>query len=632
MGSGDTAKYRLKWSKYNDNILSAFDSLYRTEALSDVTLFCEGTTFKAHRIVLAACSSHFQSLFSTAPVNGSQTQLFVILDGTRAEDLQVLLEFMYKGEAYLNDDRIKSVFETATTLKIKGIGDTDEQVAPGRSSSNHLDNRHRWIAEPPSSPPPQRSSVPIMGNLRTHVRKDPQYSRSNNDAYRDLNISPTSSVNSLGLRNLHVEEHHGSSQRRPLSPPPEHSFAFPTSRASNADTYGSAVYNSLRNLPQFASSSRDYPGPSALPERERSPLSRNNRNYGGGSTSSTPIPVKEDRDEFFEHRGGSRSGSHHDRTTPISDKASDRHTPAGSHHGNDRDYDQRSSRNSPPSPMQQATSKFPSDSTSDYAKAVTTTYRDRVRRSSESAATPSGLDAESSGERFKLQDYRRESDLHLRERSPSGGRPPSDPRIEDEVRANANIDLFRRQLAQAQAEQRERFLPGAAGVLHGGIGALTAQGLGGASASDLMRLATPVRDSDQGDTVSGSGQKLKCPFCERTYGYETNLRAHIRQRHQGIRVKCPYCPRTFTRNNTVRRHILREHRNIAARMPAKFGSTHVMPDPIRLGNLASAAAAMGSSAVALRSLTDARDDNGNTSKDGPNESPPHTPATTSSAP
>lgn len=73
------------------------------------------------------------------------------------------------------------------------------------------------------------------------------------------------------------------------------------------------------------------------------------------------------------------------------------------------------------------------------------------------------------------------------------------------MRANANIDLFRRQLAQAQAEQRERFLPGAAGVLHGGIGALTAQGLGGASASDLMRLATPVRDSDQGDTVSGSG-------------------------------------------------------------------------------------------------------------------------------
>lgn len=56
------------------------------------------------------------------------------------------------------------------------------------------------------------------------------------------------------------------------------------------------------------------------------------------------------------------------------------------------------------------------------------------------------------------------------------------------------------------------------------------------------------------------GKKLKCPFCERLYGYETNLRAHIRQRHQGIRVPCPFCTRTFTRNNTVRRHVAREHR------------------------------------------------------------------------
>lgn len=60
--------------------------------------------------------------------------------------------------------------------------------------------------------------------------------------------------------------------------------------------------------------------------------------------------------------------------------------------------------------------------------------------------------------------------------------------------------------------------------------------------------------------ATADGKKLKCPFCERLYGYETNLRAHIRQRHQGIRVPCPFCSRTFTRNNTVRRHIAREHK------------------------------------------------------------------------
>ncbi|XP_033229702.1 zinc finger protein chinmo [Belonocnema kinseyi] len=63
-----------------------------------------------------------------------------------------------------------------------------------------------------------------------------------------------------------------------------------------------------------------------------------------------------------------------------------------------------------------------------------------------------------------------------------------------------------------------------------------------------------------GTVTTPDGKKLKCPFCERLYGYETNLRAHIRQRHQGIRVPCPFCTRTFTRNNTVRRHIAREHK------------------------------------------------------------------------
>lgn len=104
----------------------------------------------------------------------------------------------------------------------------------------------------------------------------------------------------------------------------------------------------------------------------------------------------------------------------------------------------------------------------------------------------------------------------------------------------------------------------------------------GIPASDLARIAETVPDpaNNSGEPTSGTGTKLKCPFCERTYGYETNLRAHIRQRHQGIRVPCPFCHRSFTRNNTVRRHIAREHRHqVNPKMiPQKFGSTKVMPD------------------------------------------------------
>ncbi|XP_065088395.1 zinc finger protein chinmo isoform X4 [Ochlerotatus camptorhynchus] len=73
-------------------------------------------------------------------------------------------------------------------------------------------------------------------------------------------------------------------------------------------------------------------------------------------------------------------------------------------------------------------------------------------------------------------------------------------------------------------------------------------------------------------TVDMISKKLQCPLCDRQYGYETNLRAHIRQRHQGIRVPCPYCSRTFTRNNTVRRHIAREHKTQTTFMPNQLHS------------------------------------------------------------
>lgn len=650
-----TEKYRLKWSKFETNILTAFQNLYETEQLSDVTLFCEGTTFKAHRLVLAACSSHFQNLFSNAPVTATHTQLFVILDGTRADDLQILLQFMYKGEAYLHEDRIDSVIRTAELLQIKGLCESPKNIVlndnsnlrgnsslggGGSGAGSPASNAYMSGAPHEPSSHHHRPTVGIMGNrMIRKEQREPSHIRSS-ELHRDLERANLHRQSSLS-DNDGPPPHHTS---RGMSPPPDqhHGFAFPTSRSgpSNENTYGmyGRGFSAASNLSQFSGgggSNRDY-SPS---DRERSPPRV--RSYG--STASAPamssdinkLVLKEDYD--YDHRGpgsGSRSGSigHHDRGTPASDKTMDRHTPASHHGGNDRhserDYDQRgSSRNSPPTPVTPP-SKFPaSDSTTDYTKAASSsTFKaERIRpRSSDSSGAivsgGSGIDsAEAAAEaraKFQLHEYRRGEppDQPGRPRSPRSPatRSSEQTRITTNDEASrqqvANLEAFRR-IAQAQAEQaeRERFLPGAAGVLHGGINAaatIAAQGLTGTSASDLMRLAVPVRDPENGDTISGSGSKLKCPFCERTYGYETNLRAHIRQRHQGIRVSCPYCPRTFTRNNTVRRHVAREHRNMpTSRIPAKFGSTRVMPDPIRgavVGQLVSAISSSAATAIGAR--------------------------------
>merc|ERR1712088_1117408 len=146
-------QYCLRRNSYETNILSTFEGLLDSEALSDVTLFCEGESFKAHRLVLAACSTHFSKLFQNSPLNG---QLIVILDGTRHQDLQILLQFMYRGVAYLHQNRIESVLRTAEVLQVKGLSDGGVEGVSSRNNGNNgtaggaIGGPRSWSPPPPS--------------------------------------------------------------------------------------------------------------------------------------------------------------------------------------------------------------------------------------------------------------------------------------------------------------------------------------------------------------------------------------------------------------------------------------------------------------------------------------------------
>lgn len=58
-----TKHFCLKWTRFQTNILSAFESLQTTEDLADVTLTCEGINIKAHKFILSACSPYFRTIF-----------------------------------------------------------------------------------------------------------------------------------------------------------------------------------------------------------------------------------------------------------------------------------------------------------------------------------------------------------------------------------------------------------------------------------------------------------------------------------------------------------------------------------------------------------------------------------------
>lgn len=55
--------YCLKWNQFQINIFSALENLHLSEEFADVTLYCDGTSHKAHKVILSACSPYFKSVF-----------------------------------------------------------------------------------------------------------------------------------------------------------------------------------------------------------------------------------------------------------------------------------------------------------------------------------------------------------------------------------------------------------------------------------------------------------------------------------------------------------------------------------------------------------------------------------------
>lgn len=120
--------YCLKWNNYQSNMSEVFQNMLLNENLCDVTLACEGASVKAHKMVLAACSPFFQSLFMSNPCKHP----IVILKDVRFIDLKALIDFMYRGEVNVSEDQLAQFLKTAETLKVKGLVEVTEKQARGQ--------------------------------------------------------------------------------------------------------------------------------------------------------------------------------------------------------------------------------------------------------------------------------------------------------------------------------------------------------------------------------------------------------------------------------------------------------------------------------------------------------------------
>ena len=90
-------KHNLQWHTYTDHLREMLHEMMKSNELTDVTLISDDQTlFKAHKIVLSACSEVFKGIIKDIPHNS-----VIYLRGINQQEIESILQFMYLGETTL---------------------------------------------------------------------------------------------------------------------------------------------------------------------------------------------------------------------------------------------------------------------------------------------------------------------------------------------------------------------------------------------------------------------------------------------------------------------------------------------------------------------------------------------------
>ena len=116
-------KFCLKWTDFQENIVSSYYDLRKDSEFSDVTLVCEANQqIEAHKIVLSACSP----LLSTMLRMNKHSHPIIYMRGLKAKDLVAIMDFIYHGEASIEHDNLDVFLALAEELQLKGFAGTQE--------------------------------------------------------------------------------------------------------------------------------------------------------------------------------------------------------------------------------------------------------------------------------------------------------------------------------------------------------------------------------------------------------------------------------------------------------------------------------------------------------------------------
>ncbi|KAK4313636.1 hypothetical protein Pmani_015040 [Petrolisthes manimaculis] len=157
---GMSSQYLLRWNDHLSNYSDVFLSLREEEKFFDCSIACDDGVVGAHRMVLAGCSQYLRDLF----VRLDTPHPIIFLVNTPRSLVLLLIEFIYRGEVHIPQNRLEQLVNLGQSLKVKGLTQIQLPSEPSKPPPDTITP----MAFPQGLPPisPMMDSIPVVASLR----------------------------------------------------------------------------------------------------------------------------------------------------------------------------------------------------------------------------------------------------------------------------------------------------------------------------------------------------------------------------------------------------------------------------------------------------------------------------------
>ena len=129
-------KYTLTWHNYSDHLREALQEMMSTSDFADVTLVTDDKQqIRAHRSILSTCSPVFKNILHLSHDNSNPV---IYLRGIQHSEMKLIMQFIYLGEARLNEERMTEFIMVSKNLEIKELSNVIEMNHQSGSNAENI--------------------------------------------------------------------------------------------------------------------------------------------------------------------------------------------------------------------------------------------------------------------------------------------------------------------------------------------------------------------------------------------------------------------------------------------------------------------------------------------------------------